>query len=119
MTAPLCRICGAALNRTFVDLGMSPPCEAFLPAERVEAGETFYPLHVKLCDSCLLVQLPECLPVEEIFSDEYVYFSSYSTSWVEHARRYADRMVDELSLDMSSLVVEVASNDGYLLQHFH
>lgn len=118
MIAPPCRLCGAPLRRTFVDLGMSPPCEAFLPADRVEAGETFYPLHVRVCDACLLVQLPECLPAEQIFTDEYVYFSSYSTSWVEHARRYANRMIDQLRLGTSSLVVEVASNDGYLLQHF-
>ncbi len=103
---------------TFVDLGMSPPCEAFVPPGRLEAAETFYPLHVRICDECLLVQLPTYLPAEELFTENYGYYSSYSTSWVEHARRYAERMTASLGLGPDSLVVEVASNDGYLLQHF-
>jgi SAM-dependent methyltransferase len=119
MASHPCRICGSPVQTTFVDLGMSPPCEAFLPASRVDDGETFYPLHVGICDRCLLVQLPECLPADEIFTEEYVYFSSYSKFWVEHARRYAERMTTELGLGPHSLVTEVASNDGYLLQHFH
>ena len=103
---------------TFVDLGMSPLCESYLPADRLDDPETFYPLHVRLCDECLLVQLPAYVQGEDIFSD-YAYFSSYSDSWVAHAKRYADEMVGRLQLTSDSLVTEVASNDGYLLQHFH
>ena len=113
-----CRLCGAELTRTFVDLGMSPLCESYLPGERLDDPETFYPLHVRLCASCLLVQLPAYVPGEDIFSD-YAYFSSYSDSWVAHAKRYADEMTARLALTSGSLVTEVASNDGYLLQHFH
>ena len=112
-----CRICGADLTRTFVDLGMSPLCESYVPAEKLDAAETFYPLHVRLCESCLLVQLPAYVAGEDIFSD-YAYFSSYSDSWVAHARRYANDMIARLGLTGDSLVTEVASNDGYLLQHF-
>ncbi len=112
-----CRLCGADLVRSFVDLGMSPLCESYLAADKVDAPETFYPLHVLLCDECLLVQLPAYVPGEDIFSD-YAYFSSYSTSWVAHAKRYADEMTAKLGLTANSLVTEVASNDGYLLQHF-
>ena len=113
-----CRLCGAELTHTFVDLGMSPLCESYLPAERLDDPETFYTLHVRLCASCLLVQLPAYVAGEDIFSD-YAYFSSYSDSWVAHAKRYADEMTARLGLSASSLVTEVASNDGYLLQHFH
>src|ERR1700749_4739231 len=112
-----CRLCGAELTRTFVDLGMSPLCESYLPAERLDDPETFYPLHVRLCGECLLVQLAAYVPGEDIFSD-YAYFSSYSDSWVAHARRYGLGMVERLGLTAESLVTEVASNDGYLLQHF-
>jgi SAM-dependent methyltransferase len=112
-----CRLCGAPLTRTFVDLGMSPLCESYVPAGRLDDPEVFYPLHVRLCDACLLVQLPAYVPGEEIFSD-YAYFSSYSDSWVAHAKRYAGAMIDRLALTPDSLVTEVASNDGYLLQHF-
>ena len=96
---------------------MSPLCESYVPADKLDSAEVFYPLHVRICDSCLLVQLPAYVPGEDIFSD-YAYFSSYSDSWVEHARRYADAMIDRLGLGTNSLVTEVASNDGYLLQHF-
>ncbi len=113
----VCRLCGENLTNTFVDLGMSPLCESYVPEERLDEAETFYPLHVRVCGSCLLVQLPAYVPGEDIFSD-YAYFSSYSDSWVEHAKRYADAMVDQLGLASGSLVTEVASNDGYLLQHF-
>ena len=112
-----CRLCGTELTVTFVDLGMSPLCESYIPADRLDGPETFYPLHVRVCFGCLLVQLPAYVPGEEIFSD-YAYFSSYSSSWVEHARRYARDMVSRLGLGAGSLVTEVASNDGYLLQHF-
>ncbi|GAA1376067.1 class I SAM-dependent methyltransferase [Catellatospora chokoriensis] len=114
---PPCRLCAAPLTTTFLDLGMSPLCENFLRADQLDAGETFYPLHVRICDECLLVQLQAYVGGEEIFSD-YAYFSSYSQSWVEHARGYAHRMVAELGLGPDSLVTEVASNDGYLLRHF-
>src|SRR5262245_17630726 len=113
----VCRLCGAELSRTFVDLGMSPLCESYIPAEQLDEAESFYPLHVRLCSSCLLVQLPAYVRGEDIFSD-YAYFSSYSDSWVTHAKRYADEMVERLGLGGDSLVAEVASNDGYLLQHF-
>jgi SAM-dependent methyltransferase len=114
---PECRLCGAELNDTFVDLGMQPLCESYVPASLVDAPETFYPLHVRLCGSCLLVQLPEYVSGEAIFS-HYAYFSSYSESWVAHAKKYADDMIGSLALSAKSLVTEVASNDGYLLQHF-
>jgi SAM-dependent methyltransferase len=110
-------LCGADLNRTFVDLGMSPLCESYIPAASLDDPETFYPLHVLICESCLLVQLPAYVSGEHIFSD-YAYFSSYSDSWVAHAKRYADTMIGALRLTEGSLVTEVASNDGYLLQHF-
>src|SRR5258708_2428269 len=113
-----CRLCGADLARSFVDLGMSPLCESYLGADAIDAPEVFYPLHVLLCEECLLVQLPAYVSGEHIFSD-YAYFSSYSTSWVAHAKHYADEMTARLGLTAGSLVTEVASNDGYLLQHFH
>ena len=112
-----CRLCGAPLTRTFVDLGMSPLCESYVPEDRLDKAEIFYPLHVRICEACLLVQLPAYVSGEEIFSD-YAYFSSYSDSWVAHARRYAHAIIDRLHLTSASLVTEVASNDGYLLQHF-
>ena len=112
-----CRLCGAALTETFVDLGMSPLCESYLRADQLDARESFYPLHVRICGDCLLVQLPAYVAGEDIFSD-YAYFSSYSDSWVAHAKRYVDAMATALALGPESLVTEVASNDGYLLQHF-
>ncbi|MBO0868877.1 MAG: methyltransferase domain-containing protein [Micromonosporaceae bacterium] len=117
MSPVACRLCGAPLTETFVDLGMSPLCESYLPAQKLDAAETFYPLHVRICAGCLLVQLPAYVPGEQIFSD-YAYFSSYSDSWVAHANRYAQAMIQRLGLGGGSLVAEVASNDGYLLQHF-
>jgi hypothetical protein len=104
------------LRHTFVDLGMSPPCESYLTATQLDEGERFYPLHVRICENCLLVQLPAYIPAEEIFSD-YAYFSSYSDSWVAHARRFVENAVRTLPLEPGSFVIEVASNDGYLLQH--
>jgi hypothetical protein len=97
---------------------MSPLCENYLAPDETDAPETFYPLRVLLCRECLLVQLPAYVSGEHIFSD-YAYFSSFSTSWVAHAKRYADEMTAKLGLNADSLVTEVASNDGYLLQHFH
>jgi SAM-dependent methyltransferase len=115
-STPPCRLCGAALTHTFVDLGMSPPCESYLTADQLDQGETFYPLHVRVCPSCLLVQLPAYISAEDVFG-HYAYFSSYSDSWVEHAERFVAGAVDRLGLSDGSFVVEVASNDGYLLQH--
>ena len=116
MSLPTCRLCGTDLRRTFVDLGMSPPCESYLSADQLDQGETFYPLNVRICESCLLVQLPAYIAAEEIFS-HYAYFSSFSDSWVEHARRFVEDASVRLGLGDDSFVVEVASNDGYLLQH--
>lgn len=113
---PSCRFCSAPLGHTFVDLGMSPPCESYVPAEKVDGAEVFYPLHVRICPDCLLVQLPAYIPAEDIFSD-YAYFSSYSDSWVRHAERFVETAIGRLGLGSDSFVVEVASNDGYLLQH--
>ncbi len=116
MSFPCCRLCGTELEHTFVDLGMSPPCETYLTADELDRGETFYPLHVRVCSQCLLVQLPAYIPADEIFSD-YAYFSSYSDSWVKHAKDYVDLAARRLGLGEDSFIVEVASNDGYLLQH--
>lgn len=118
-TAPgfTCRLCGGHEAAPFVDLGMSPLCESFVPAPEVDQMERFYPLHAEVCPECLLVQLREYVDPEHIFT-EYAYFSSYSTSWVEHARAYCEMIVARLKLNSSSHVVELASNDGYLLQHF-
>jgi SAM-dependent methyltransferase len=112
-----CRLCATPLERVFVDLGMSPPCESILSADRREDPELFHPLRVRICERCLLVQLPAYVRAEDTFCADYAYFSSYSTTWVAHARRFVERMADALPLDGDSLVVEVASNDGYLLQH--
>jgi len=112
-----CRFCAAPLDLTMVDLGKSPLCESFLPADRLETMEPFFPLHVRVCERCWLAQVPSFVPPAEIF-EEYAYFSAYSDSWVEHARVYADMISERLALDSESLVVELASNDGYLLQHF-
>jgi SAM-dependent methyltransferase len=115
--SPACRFCRARLRHTFVDLGMSPLCQTHISPEQLDRMEPFYPLHAFVCHDCFLVQLREYVSPAEIFS-EYAYFSSYSDSWVEHARRYADAMIRRLGLDARSRVVELASNDGYLLQHF-
>jgi SAM-dependent methyltransferase len=113
-----CRLCDAdGLRHSFVDLGMSPLCESFLRADQLDQMEPYYPLHALVCDRCFLVQLREYVSPQEIFN-EYAYFSSYSTSWVEHARTYCRAIKDRLKLGADSLVVELASNDGYLLQHF-
>jgi SAM-dependent methyltransferase len=112
-----CRFCSAPLELTVVDLGKSPLCQTVLRAEQLEQGEEFYPLHVRACEQCWLVQIPEFVPPKEIFT-EYAYFSAYSDSWVEHARQYVEMIVERANLGDDSLVVELASNDGYLLQHF-
>jgi SAM-dependent methyltransferase len=112
-----CRFCGAPLRHVFADLGASPLANAYLDRERVGAMEPYYPLRALVCGRCFLVQLDEFETPEQIFSD-YAYFSSYSSTWLEHCRRYTERMTDMLELDGRSRVVEIASNDGYLLQYF-
>jgi SAM-dependent methyltransferase len=112
-----CRFCNSGLKKTFVDLGMSPLCETYPSASDLNRGETYYPLHVYVCDRCFLVQLQEYESAENIFSD-YPYFSSYSDSWLRHANAYCEKMQSRLGLGKDSFVVEVASNDGYLLQYF-
>lgn len=118
MTQALCRFCGTALNHTFVDLGMSPLSNAFVSQEQLNKAEKFYPLHAYVCETCLLVQLEEFESPEQIFSD-YAYFSSYSDSWLCHAQTYTERMVERFGFDRTHQVIEIASNDGYLLQYFH
>jgi len=117
MTQTACRFCGAPVEAVFADLGMSPFANSYIPPERANSMEPFYPLRALVCGNCFLVQLEEFETPEEIFSD-YAYFSSYSTSWLEHSRRYAEQMIERLGLNAGSHVVEIASNDGYLLQFF-
>ncbi len=112
-----CRFCGSQLEHTFADLGVSPLVQSFLSAEQLNQMEPFYPLQVYVCEKCFLVQLQEFVAPENIFSD-YLYFASYSDSWLAHANRYTDQMVRRFPIDANSLVVEIASNDGYLLQYF-
>ena len=114
----LCRSCRAPLDQSVVDLGMQPLSNAFLAADELARAESFYPLHVFVCTVCWLMQIEAVAARESIFGDDYHYFSSFSTTWLEHARRYAERMIVERSLGANSLVVEVASNDGYLLSAF-
>ena len=113
-----CRVCGHPLRYTLVDLGAVPLCESWLTEEELHREETFYPLHAFVCESCFLVQVEEYVSGEEIFGGEYAYFSSYSTSWLEHCRRYSERIIERLGLDGDSFVVELASNDGYMLKNF-
>ena len=115
--AAACRFCATPLEHDFVDLGMSPLSNAFLEADELNRMERFYPLRAYVCGECFLVQLEEFESPDEIFRD-YVYFSSYSDSWLAHAREFAARATDRFGLDARSLVVEIASNDGYLLQYF-
>jgi SAM-dependent methyltransferase len=114
---PICRSCGASLETVFVDLGMSPPSNALIDRKSLSRMERFYPLRAFVCGVCFLVQLEEFESPSEIFSD-YAYFSSYSTTWLEHCRQYANRMIGDLMLGDGQRVVEIASNDGYLLQYF-
>lgn len=112
-----CRFCGCKLEHTFVDLGVSPLVQSFLTFEQLNQMEPFYPLQVFVCGNCFLVQLQEFVAPEEIFSD-YLYFASYSDTWLAHAKRYTGEMVRRFAITEESLVVEIASNDGYLLQYF-
>ena len=112
-----CRFCGTKTDYVFADLGMHPPCESYVPAEKNNSMEAFYPLKAYVCPKCFLVQLDEYVSPEEIFT-EYAYFSSYSDDWLAHVNRYTQLMIDRFGLTNKSKVVEVASNDGYLLQYF-
>lgn len=119
MTAPNCRFCRAPLTQTFVDLGEQPLANSYLTKAQLDAGtERSYPLHTRVCGACFLVQADDPVSADAIFDEGYAYFSSYSASWVAHAKRYADAMIARFKLGPQSLVIEVASNDGYLLQHF-
>ena len=116
-TPTTCRLCGSTRLRSVLDLGATPPCESFLTAAQLDQPEPTYPLHLRLCEACLLLQIPALITPDETFTD-YAYFSSYSDSWVEHARSFVREACNRLGLTGDSFVVEVASNDGYLLQHF-
>jgi SAM-dependent methyltransferase len=116
-SGPRCRLCDAPLVHTFADLGSSPLANSYLTQTQLDEPERFYPLRVYVCDTCFLVQLPQAVAEEDIFSD-YAYFSSYSDSWLQHAHRYAEHMIERFGIDETSKVVEIASNDGYLLQYF-
>lgn len=112
-----CRFCGTPLTETFVDLGLSPICNDMVYPEKAKEMEPFYPLHTYVCEKCFLVQLEEFVSPENIF-DDYTYFSSYSTSWLAHCKQYTEKMIAERGINPESFVVELASNDGYLLQYF-
>ncbi len=114
---PVCRFCNHRLRHTFVDLGMQPLCESYITHETRNAMEPFYPIHAWVCEHCFLVQVPALVSGEAIYS-HYAYFSSYSDSWLKHCRTYADRIVERFKLNQNSQVIEIASNDGYLLQYF-
>ncbi|WP_454712699.1 methyltransferase domain-containing protein [Cupriavidus nantongensis] len=117
-TPPACRACAAPLEQTVVDLGLSPISNAFIRPEHADRGEMLYPLHAMVCTSCWLVQLRDATPANVHFHDDYVYFSSYSSSWLSHARSYVEAMRQRFGLGTQSRVMEIASNDGYLLQYF-
>ena len=114
-----CRFCGEALGVSVADLGMSPVSNDNIKPEKLSAMEPFYPLHAYVCENCWLVQLEQFHAADELFSDEYAYFSSYSESWLDHARRYSLKVIERFGINRDSLVVEIASNDGYLLKNFN
>jgi SAM-dependent methyltransferase len=118
MTPPACQGCGAPLTRTWVDLGLSPLSNDFVPLKRAAEPDALYPLHARVCDACLLVQVDKVVPPEAIFHADYAYFSSFSESWLAHCRAYVGAMIARFGLTPDSRVVEVASNDGYMLQYF-
>ena len=113
-----CRGCGSLITKTFIDLGESPIANNLLTLEQLNKPGEFFPLHVRTCDSCSFVQLPEISTRETLFPENYTYYSSYSESWLAHSQKYATKMIEKLGLTADDLVVEVASNDGYLLQYF-
>lgn len=113
-----CRHCSAPLVHTFIDLGFAPPSNAYLTESDLTRPETYYPLHVKVCDECWLVQTIDYATASELFDENYAYFSSASSSWLRHSEKYCEKIVGELNLSGESFVVEVACNDGYLLKYF-
>ena len=113
-----CRFCGNLLRVSVADLGMSPVSNDYIKPERLSSMEPFYPLHAYVCEQCWLVQLEQFQAADDIFSDEYAYFSSFSESWLEHARQYSLKVIERFGLNQDSQVVEIASNDGYLLRNF-
>lgn len=113
-----CRGCGSLITKTFIDLGESPIANNLLTLEQLNKRGDFFPLHVRTCDACSFVQLPEISTRETLFPENYTYYSSYSESWLAHSQKYATKMIEKLGLTTNDLVVEVASNDGYLLQYF-
>lgn len=118
MSEPKCRHCKAPLTRTLVDLGMSPLANSYVKPEDAGTACAAYPLHARVCDRCFLVQVEDAVPADAIFNDQYAYFSSFSESWLKHCSEYVQAMIPRLGLNTGSLVVEIASNDGYLLQYF-
>ena len=118
MSYPKCRHCGAEMPLTLVDLGLSAVANSYVPMDRADEPEPKYPLHVRVCEACWLVQVDEDVPPANIFNETYAYFSSFSDSWLAHAGAYAEKMAERLHLGPSSLVIEIASNDGYLLKNF-
>lgn len=118
ISKPICRGCGAPLSRTVVDLGLSPLANSYVPLDRAGTEDPKYPLHARVCDACLLVQVDDVVPADHIFNQDYAYFSSFSDSWLAHCKAYAEMSIDRWALDEESLVLEIASNDGYLLQYF-
>ncbi|WP_171102161.1 class I SAM-dependent methyltransferase [Ruegeria sp. HKCCD7255] len=117
-TSPTCRHCHAPLTRTLVDLGMSPLANSYVKPENAGVKCPEYELHVRVCDTCFLVQVEDAVPAGDIFSEDYAYFSSFSESWLAHCHNYVDTITNQLKLDSDDLVIEIASNDGYLLQYF-
>jgi 2-polyprenyl-3-methyl-5-hydroxy-6-metoxy-1,4-benzoquinol methylase len=113
-----CRFCGTELKHVFVDLGEAPPSNAYLSASQLDKPESFFPLKIFVCSNCFLVQVDEYKKASEIFDNEYAYFSSYSTSWLAHAKAYTEKMISRFGFNKNSMVIEIASNDGYLLQYF-
>src|SRR5688572_19965013 len=113
-----CRFCKNTLTHEFVDLGFSPPSNAYLKAPELSKPETYFPLRIMVCEKCFLVQIDEFAKHDDIFSAEYAYFSSFSKSWLAHAKAYTQMMVERFGFNTHSQVIEIASNDGYLLQYF-
>ena len=113
-----CRHCETPLSETFLDLGFAPPSNSYLTASDLERPEKYYPLKIKVCDQCWLAQTEDYTQADELFSEDYAYFSSTSSGWLAHAANYSQSMISQLGLTQASLVIEVASNDGYLLKNF-
>ena len=113
-----CRFCNHCIETIFVDLANSPPSNSYLTLEQLSLPEIYYPLKVMVCENCFLVQIDKYKKPTEIFNNNYAYFSSYSTSWLEHCMNYVEFMIEEFNLNLESKVIEISSNDGYLLKYF-